>query len=427
MARSARDAKLESRTNRLKLKAGVRHWKGVGKGLALGYRRTKEGFGVWSARLLQSDGKYALKAIGQADDFQDANGADIFDYFQAQDIARELADTAKRQGGMITKAITVAEAAKSYMAWYKHHRRAYGATDHSVRVHILPALGDKNVSELTAAHVRGWLETVATRPARVRTSELSKKQNYKVPAETKDQKRARRATANRIFNVLKALLNRVYHDGLVTDDSAWRQVKPFPKVDEARIRFLNDSEGVRLVNASVPDLRQLINAALLTGARFGELVGMRVNDVNVRDSRVYISESKTLKPRHIPLNLEGVTFFRTMILGKKGDDPVFVRKNGSAWGKNHHVRELAKACKVAKITPPISFHELRHTYASHLAQAGVDLLTISKLLGHADTRITSKHYAHIADRTLATAVTKLPSFLNEPEPLLQSVSGSNAA
>ena len=425
MARSARDAKLESRSNRLKLKAGIRHWKAVGRGLALGYRRTKEGFGTWSARLLQSDGKYALKAIGAADDYQDANGADIFDYFQAQDGARKLADTAKRHGGIITKAATVAEAAERYMAWYKDHRRAYGATDHSIRVHILPALGDKTVSGLTAAHIRGWLEKLATRPARVRTSKLSKKQNYKDAAVTQDQKRARRATANRIFNVLKALLNRAYHDGSVNDDSAWRQVKPFPKVDEARIRFLTDSEGVRLVNASVPDLRLLINAALLTGARFGELVAMRVNDVSIRDSRVYIAQSKSGKPRHTPINPEGVTFFRAVILGKKGDDLVFVRKDGSAWGKNHHVRELTKACKVAKIAPPIAFHELRHTYASHLAQAGVDLLTISKLLGHADTRITSKHYAHLADKTLAAAVTKLPSFLNEP--LLHSVGSSNAA
>lgn len=179
------------------------------------------------------------------------------------------------------------------------------------------------------------------------------------------------------------------------------------------------------MNASVPDLRLLINAALLTGARFSELVALRVNDVNVRDSQVYISQSKSGKPRYIPLNPEGATFFRTVTLGKKGDGLVFVRKDGSAWGKNHHVRELAKACKAAKITPPIAFHELRHTYASHLAQAGVDLLTISKLLGHADTRITSKHYAHLADKTLAAAVTKLPSFLNEP--LLNSVDSSNAA
>ncbi len=63
-----------------------------------------------------------------------------------------------------------------------------------------------------------------------------------------------------------------------------------------------------------------------------------------------------------------------------------------------------------KIRPTVAFHELRHTYGSHLAQAGVDLLTISKLLGHADTRITGKHYAHLTDKTLAAAVMKLPSF-----------------
>ena len=48
-------------------------------------------------------------------------------------------------------------------------------------------------------------------------------------------------------------------------------------------------------------------------------------------------------------------------------------------------------------------------HASHMAQARVDLLMFSKLLGHADTRITSKHYAHLADKPLAQAVTKLPA------------------
>ena len=81
------------------------------------------------------------------------------------------------------------------------------------------------------------------------------------------------------------------------------------------------------------------------------------------------------------------------------------------WLKNHQSRLMKSACEQAKIEPPIGFHELRHTYASLLAQAGVDLLTISKLLGHADTRITSRHYAHLCDKTLANAVkAHLPSF-----------------
>ena len=62
-----------------------------------------------------------------------------------------------------------------------------------------------------------------------------------------------------------------------------------------------------------------------------------------------------------------------------------------------------------------------HTYASTLAQTGVDLLTISKLLGHADTRITSRHYAHLCDNTLKAAVAKLPSFGHVPETKVQAI------
>ena len=66
---------------------------------------------------------------------------------------------------------------------------------------------------------------------------------------------------------------------------------------------------------------------------------------------------------------------------KTGEELVFTKADSTAWGKNQHVRPLLEACKNAKIRPAVAFHELRHTYASHLAQAGVDLLTISKLLG----------------------------------------------
>ena len=244
----------------------------------------------------------------------------------------------------------------------------------------------------------------------MRTGRFAKDQRFKQAPRTADEKRARRATANRILNILKALLNRAFQDALVADDSTWRRVKPFARVDEARIRFLTDTEGVRLVNACSPDFRELVQGALLTGARCGELVAMRVQDVDVKTGKVYIAQSKSGRPRHIPLNAEGVALFRDLLAGKSGDELVFTKKDGSPWGKNHHVKPLLRACRAARILPPIAFHELRHTYASHLAQAGVDLLTISKLLGHADTRITSKHYAHLADKTLAAAVTKLPSF-----------------
>ena len=53
-------------------------------------------------------------------------------------------------------------------------------------------------------------------------------------------------------------------------------------------------------------------------------------------------------------------------------------------------------CKAARISPAASFHVLRHTYASHLVMAGAPLQVVAANLGHADTRMTEKHYAHLA-------------------------------
>jgi site-specific recombinase XerC len=138
-------------------------------------------------------------------------------------------------------------------------------------------------------------------------------------------------------------------------------------------------------------------------------------DFNPDTGAVFIQPSKSGKGRHVPLNAEGRAFFEKLVATKAPADRMLTRSSGAAWGTNHHVRPLADACAKAKIEPAITFHELRHTYASLLAQAGADLLTISKLLGHADTRITARHYAHLCDRTLANTVNALlPAFGAEP-------------
>ena len=223
--------------------------------------------------------------------------------------------------------------------------------------------------------------------------------------------------------MFKAILNRAFRDGLVSDDTAWRRVKPFENADEPVTRFLTAAESIRLINACRPDFRPLVKAALFTGARYGELARIKVSDVNTDTGLIYISpEAKSGKGRHVPLSAEGLNFFLSAIVGKTGAAHVFVRADGEPWGKNHHVRLLRAACDQAKIEPAIGFHDLRHTYASLLAQAGADLLTISKLLGHADTRITSRHYAHLCDKTLANAVrTLLPSFGHQSEDVVVSI------
>lgn len=409
MARSQRSSKLENRTSRLKMPADEREFLTIGKGLALGYRRTEAGYGTWQARVWNGE-KYLYRQIGRADDFQDADGREVFDFYQAQGMARDFFEKAKK--GLIgsREDLTVNDAADLYLAWFKENRKGYAEAERAIAVHVRPSLGSTKVMELSAPRLRKWLEDVAAAPARVRTSRFAKEQKYRAPSPSADEKRARRASANRTLNFLKALLNRAFHEELVPDNSAWRKVKPFAKVDEPKIRYLTDAECRRLVNACSAELRPLVQAALLTGARYGELAALRAVDVDLRTNKVHIPESKSGRPRYIPLNPEGRELFKVLLVGKKGGDAVFSRGAGQEWKKNHHRRPLASACAIAKVEPAVSFHELRHTYASHLAQAGVDLLTISKLLGHADTRITSKHYAHLADQTLAAAVEKLPSF-----------------
>jgi integrase len=420
MARANRDSRLETRTARLKLDRGERFWLPIGVGVALGYRRTAHGFGMWSARLLDRiTGRYTLTAIGEADDYQDADGESVLSFSQAQEKARRVAAEANSVGR--ASPITVAEAAERYLRWYQEYRKAYNETEHTVNAHILPALGETLVCELRASDIRAWLHNLASQPARKRTR-LGKRQQFHGKATTEDAKRARRASANRILTVLKAILNRAFHDELVGDDTAWRRVKLFENADEPVTRFLTEAESKRLINASRADLRRLVKAALFTGARYSELARITARDVNTDTGTVYIQPSKSGRGRYVPLHAAGLDFFRGMVAGTQGDELVFTKADGAPWGKSHHTRPLREACGAAKITPAVGFHDLRHTYASLLAQAGADLLTISKLLGHADTRITSRHYAHLCDRTLAHAVnTLLPGFGHQPDTKVVSI------
>src|SRR6266581_6365058 len=73
-------------------------------------------------------------------------------------------------------------------------------------------------------------------------------------------------------------------------------------------------------------------------------------------------------------------------------------------GEGHQQRPLTDASKIAKISPPVNFHVLRHPHASHLAMKGVGLGVIAAQLGHADTRMTEKHYAHLAPSYVADTI-----------------------
>ena len=216
--------------------------------------------------------------------------------------------------------------------------------------------------------------------------------------------RRRRSSANCVLTILKAALNHAFNDGKVASDAAWRKVKPFKGVDAARVRYLTIDEAKRLVNACGFEFQPLVQAALQTGARYGELTRLQVHDFNPDANTLTIRQSKANKPRHIVLTEEGAALFKQHTAGRGGHELLLRKTNGEPWRASHQGRPMIEACKNAKITPAISFHGLRHTLASLAVMNGVPLLVVAKTLGHRDTRMCEMHYSHLAPDFVSDAI-----------------------
>jgi integrase len=407
MARTVRDANLETRTARLRLAIRSEpYWRGLEKGFALGYRRRGRG-GTWLARRRQADGAYAEHRIGTTDDLQDADGVAVLDYGQAQRAARAWwrAELRREEGhDMRAGPYTVADAIADYLKELEGRGgKSVYETRRAAETHVLPPLGAALVGKLTAKKIEDWHRGLAAKPALAR-SKPGRKPNHRKADKSADGLRKRRASANRILTVLKAALNHAWKSGHAESDDAWRRVKPFRAVETARVRYLSEAECVRLVNACEPAFRNLVRGAMLTGCRYSELASLCAADFNADAGVLIVRESKAGKPRHVVLTDEGQRFFARLTAGKLGSDPIFVRRDGHVWGKSHQLRPMRDACDRAKIKPAVSFHVLRHTHGSTLAMRGVPMGVIAEQLGHADTRMTEKHYAHLAPSYVADTI-----------------------
>jgi integrase len=411
MSGTVKHARLESQSARDRLKRGRQpHWQALIEGrVHLGWQRWKgkkgEMGGRWLLRrYIPATGKYRVQALGRADDATRPDGADILSFEQAKAKAHAMVVSPNGNGNGAIVRLTVRQAMHRYID-YKHQKgQPVGDLISRSNVHIIPTLGDLVVSELTAEQLRRWLSNMAHSPAQRRAK--GGKPQYRSEPTTDEEIRQRRASANRVLTMLKAALNHAYDEGHVASRDAWgRRLAPFGKVEVARLRYLTVAEAERLMNACAPDFRALVRAGLETGCRYGELVRwLDVCDFNPDASTLAIRQSKTGKPRHVVLTAEGAAFFRAHTTGRAGHERMFTHADGSAWGPSEQARPMAEACERAKIKPAISFHILRHTWASHSVMNGVPLMVVAKNLGHSDTRMVEKHYGHLAPSFIADAI-----------------------
>ncbi len=431
MAGIVRHARLESPSARDRLKRRRQpHWQALVEGKAhLGWQCWKgEPAGRWLLRRYIGKhksgedanklvAKYRISTLALADDTDGlkADGDRVLNYEQAK--AKALAMIGAPNGNQGAEVVrTVRQAFDHYIEFKRAEGKSVADVLSRGTVHILPALGDLLISELTAKELRDWLATMAASPAQLRPKRGGKVQ-YRSAPEDDEAIRRRRATANRVLTMLKAILNHAYDEGYVSHRDAWgRKLKPFENADAARIRYLSIAEANRLINACAADFRPLVRAALETGARYSELARLEVVDFNPDSGTIAIRKSKSGEGRHIVLTEEGAAFFRAHCAGRAGHELMFgheieprkttapAKPVKSPWKTAEQSRPMREANARAKLKPSISFHGLRHTWASHAVMNGVPLIIVAKNLGHKDTRMVEKHYGHLAPSYVADAI-----------------------
>jgi integrase len=380
MARKIRDADLDTRTAREKLAIrGGLYFRRVQANLAIGYRRLRGRDGTWTVRHYIGNGEYARDVIGSADDRSDANNVTVFSFDQAVAKARALHTERANQAAGIHAPLTVEKAMAAYITHLDHNGKQTDQTERTFAKYVIPLLGQYEVAKLTSEQLTEWKAKVAAMPAK------GKRRFDPV---------ARKSSANGTLAKLRAALNLAYANGKVPSNKAWTSVKKFEGVDRSRKRFLSLAEAQRLINAASDEFKPLLAAALQTGCRYAELCRLKVKDYDADNETLFIEYSKTERSRHVALTKEGVALFESLAAGRRANDPLIRRDDGLPFNTSQQVRRMKKACADARIEP-ITFHGLRHSYASALVKAKVPLIYVAQSLGHTSIEMVQKHYGHV--------------------------------
>jgi len=217
--------------------------------------------------------------------------------------------------------------------------------------------------------------------------------------------RVKSSTLNREISLLKRLLNVAIEWGHLYENPA-RQIKPL-REDNRRLRYLIKEEIDRLETAASRHLRPIIILAVNTGMRKGEIFNLKRSYVDLKNRFIEVIKSKNGEKRVIPINK---TLLEALHQLPRRIDSPYVLPGKEGKKRTDCKKSFRTAMKKAEIED-FCFHDLRHTFASHLVMAGVPLLTVAELLGHKNIEMT-KRYSHLSPNHKAAAVRlldKMPS------------------
>jgi len=284
--------------------------------------------------------------------------------------------------------------AKLYLENYAKHNKKSWKRDETCIKNLMPHFKGKYLDEISPLDI----------------------ENYKKMRIAKVTPR----TVNIEVKFLKAMYNKAISWGKA-DKNPVNQVKLF-KENDKRIRYLEKDEIKRLIEACPEHLRPIVITALNTGMRKQEILKLKWEDIDFKKKIIYVMQTKTGERREIPVN-DFLYDTLTALKKKRNGSYVFSNKEGEPYGDIR--RSFSTALKRAGIEN-FRFHDLRHTFASHLVMSGVDLKTVQELMGHKTIDMTLR-YAHLspdhkrkAVENLGSEMQKLVTIWSQDENLINS-------
>ena len=265
--------------------------------------------------------------------------------------------------------------AKEYLEWCRINNKHPQTKEHRVKL-LNDHFGEKLLTDIS--------------PLDVEKYKMLRKQKVKTE------------TVNKELTILRHMLNKAKEWGLLFKENPCTSVKWFKKAP-GRLRFLDREEITRLLYSCEGYLKDMVQIALNTGMRKGEILNLRTEDVDINFSLIHVRDSKTGQGRDIPINSNLLVICERLKKDAKGE---YIFENTETGKPFDDVKKsFHSALKKAEINGA-TFHTLRHTFASHLVMEGVDLPTVASLLGHRDISMTMR-YAHLTPDHRKIAVEKL--------------------
>jgi integrase/recombinase XerD len=216
-----------------------------------------------------------------------------------------------------------------------------------------------------------------------------------------------RSTA-RSISALKRFYQYFVREKMITDTPMLNIAQP--KAGQSLPKTLSETEVEALLNAPNTEepmgLRDKAMLELLyaTGLRVSELVGLRMEQINLRQAVVFV-KGKGNKERLVPLGEEAMHWLELFLkvgraqMIKHATDFVFPSKRGVGMTRQTFWHRIKHYAILASVESPLSPHTLRHAFATHLLNHGADLRVVQMMLGHSDLS-TTQIYTHVANERL---------------------------